>query len=364
VSEAMLDRPVGGATGTAPATDGDAPERRRHMTREAAIRALPRGELSEFQRAFRHRFSRTVSTLVMKTWFRITVVNPERFSRGPALYCFNHLSWMDTLLLIAMFPKQPRLYMYGPKQVDIRSGGKNRFMWWTGIPVPFSPNKDDLRTSVRRAQAVFDSGGVLAISGEGRIHVHEGELFPFEEGAAYLALRAGVPIIPVAISGTSWARFRGRVLLRLGEPIPTGERPTREAVARYTAWTWHAIRAMLDRDRDLPPPGPIGRWFTDWLNDWGPGGRAAAARQHGLDPADVPYGLPSGYAGSPAAPPVLSASRGPAAAGAGSPPSLSQAGSPAAGPLGSAEPASPHSGTPPAGSAQPASQPSDTPSPG
>jgi 1-acyl-sn-glycerol-3-phosphate acyltransferase len=299
VNEAMLERPMGGSDaglGALPAErtttldETPSPYRRRHVDRELAIRQLPRGDLSPFQRAFRHWFSRTVSSLVMKTWFRVKVVNPELFQAGPALYCFNHLSWLDTLLLLSTFPRQPRLYMYGPKQADILDGGKNRFMWWTGVPVPFSPNKDDMLTSVRRAQAVFDSGGVLGIAPEGAIHVHEGDLLPFEEGAAYLALRAGVPIIPVAITGTSWARFRGEVLLRLGEPIPTGERPTREVVARYSARAWHAIRAMVDGDRDFPPPGRIGRYLTDMFNDWGEGGREAASRIRGPDPADVPYG--------------------------------------------------------------------------
>jgi 1-acyl-sn-glycerol-3-phosphate acyltransferase len=259
------------------------------MDEASAVRHLPRGDLSELQRAFRHWFSRVLARSVMKTWFRITVVNPEGFLREPGLYAFNHLSWMDTLLVIAVMPTKPRLYMYGPKQADIRSGGRNRFMWWTGIPIPFSPNKDDMLTSVKRAQAVFDSGGVLAIAAEGAIHVHEGDLLPFEEGAAYLALRAGVPIVPLAITGTSWAHFRGRVVVRLGEPIQTEGRPTREAVARYTARTWHALRAMVANDRALPPPGPIGRWLTDLFNDWGPGGREAASRIHGPDPADVPY---------------------------------------------------------------------------
>jgi 1-acyl-sn-glycerol-3-phosphate acyltransferase len=279
--------------------DGSAPpnpHRRRHMDEATAIRNLPRGDLSELQRRFRHWFSRVLAKSVIRPWFRVTVVNPERFLREPGLYVFNHLSWMDTLLVIAVMPIRPRLYMYGPKQADINSGGRNRFMWWTGIPIPFSPEKDDVRTSVKRAQAVFDSGGVLAIAAEGAIHVHEGELMRFEEGAAYLALRAGVPIVPLAITGTSWAHFRGRVLVRIGEPIQTQGRPTREAVARYTGLAWHALHAMIANDRDLPPPGPIGRRLTDMFNDWGPGGRAAASLQHGADPADVPYGPGSGGA--------------------------------------------------------------------
>src|SRR5438046_112458 len=262
MSEAMLERPMGGAEaalggeaarpadavvpaerpGLTPALEGQAQPprsyRQHHVDRALAERQLPRGDLSPLQRTFRAWFSRTVSSLVIKTWFRVKVVNPERFQTGPALYCFNHLSWMDTLLLLSTFPRQPRLYMYGPQQADIMKGGKNRFMWWTGVPVPFSPNKDDMLTSVRRAQAVFDSGGVLGIAPEGAIHVHEGDLLAFQEGAAYLALRAGVPIIPVAITGTSWAHFRGQVLLRLGEPIPPGERPTREVVRRYSATAW------------------------------------------------------------------------------------------------------------------------------
>ena len=323
MSEAMLERPMGGAeasvgaetpfatvaTAATAATEPiseharqgssqpapgqaepDNPRRRRHMDEATALRNLPRGDLSPFQRSFRHWFTRTLATVGVKLWFRVKVVNPEAFAREPALYVFNHLSWMDTPIVVTVIPSQPRLYMYGPKEADIHKGGKNRFMWWTGIPIPFRPNKDDMLTSVKRAQAVFDSGGVLAIAAEGAIHVHEGDLLPFQEGAAYLALRAGVPIVPLAITGSAWARFRGQVLIRIGAPIETGERPTREAVARYTALAWHALRALVADDRDLPRPGPISRWLTDMFNDWGPGGRAAATLMHGPDPRDVPYG--------------------------------------------------------------------------
>jgi len=254
----------------------------------AAARNLPRGDLSSWQRSFRHWVGRMIAKISMKTLYRIELVGAERIASGPAVYCFNHLSWMDPLVLYAVFPKAPRFYFYGPKEADLRKGGRNRFMWWFGLCVPFSPLKDDLLTSVRWVQAVFDTGDALMISGEGAIHVHEGELLRFHEGAAYMALRGGVPLVPVAITGTSWARFRGRVQVRIGEPIETGERPTRLALATYTARVWHAIRAMVDGDRDLDPPSRIGRWLTDLVNDWGPGGRAAASLVHGPDPADVP----------------------------------------------------------------------------
>ncbi len=262
---------------------------RHHTDRAAAERLLPRGDLGVFQRWFRNLFSRTVSKLLIKGWFRVTVVHPERFLDEPCVYAFNHLSWMDPLLILATFPTHPRIYFYGPKQENLRTGKRNRFMWWTGVPVPFSPRKDDLITSVRYVQAVFDSGGSLAIAPEGSIHVHEGDLLPFEDGAAYLALRAGVPIVPVAITGISAAFFRSRVQVRMGERIPVEGRPSKYNIERYSAIAWHAIRAMVDGDRDLPRPGSrFERWLTDLFNDWGEGGREAATHLRGPEPADVP----------------------------------------------------------------------------
>jgi 1-acyl-sn-glycerol-3-phosphate acyltransferase len=265
---------------------------RHHTDRATAELLLPRGDLGRLQRSFRHWFSRTLAAILMKSWFRVTVVNPERLLDEPCVYAFNHLSWMDPLLFLATFPSQPRLYFYGPKQENLRKGRRNRFMWWTGVPVPFSPLKDDLLTSVRYVQAVFDSGGALAIAPEGTIHVHEGDLLPFEDGAAYLALRAGVPIVPVAITGISSAAFRGRVLIRIGERLESEGRPTRRNIDRHSALAWHAIRAMVDEDRDLPPPGRFERWLTDLFNDWGDGGREAASSIRGPDPADVPIPAP------------------------------------------------------------------------
>jgi 1-acyl-sn-glycerol-3-phosphate acyltransferase len=283
---------------------GVGPGPRRHSDPAAAERLLPRGDLGRFQRWFRHWFSRTVSAILIKGWFRVTVEHPERFLDEPCVYAFNHLSWMDPLLLLGTFPSQPRLYFYGPKQEDLRKGGRNRFMWWTGVPVPFSPLKDDLLTSVRYVQAVFDTGGALAIAPEGTIHVHEGDLLPFEDGAAYLALRAGVPIVPVAITGISSARFRARVRVRLGEAIRVEGRPTKRGIERYSAIAWHAIRTMVEGDRDLPPPGRFTRWLTDVFNDWGEGGRDAAALIRGPRPEDVPVPPPAPSAIEASAPVV------------------------------------------------------------
>jgi len=233
--------------------------------------------------------------LVARSLFRIELEGRSRLAGQPVLYCFNHLGWVDPFALITALPSRPRMFFFGPREEDMGAGARNRLMWWSGTAVPFRPGKDDLLRTTRHVQAVFDSGGCLAIAGEGAIHVHEGDLLPLQEGPAYFAVRAGIPIVPLAITGTSWLRFRGRVRVRVGEPIPTSGRPTREAVDAYTAATWHALRRMVDRDVDPPRPGRFGRWLTDLFNDWGPGGREAASGIRGPNPEDVP--LPAALLG-------------------------------------------------------------------
>jgi 1-acyl-sn-glycerol-3-phosphate acyltransferase len=183
------------------------------------------------------------------------------------------MNWSDPFILMATLPLRPRLYFFGPREEDMAVGGRNRLMAWTRATVPYRPGKNDLLDATRRVSAVLASGGVLAIAGEGRIHVSERELLPLEEGPAYFALRSGVPLVPIAISGTSWLRLGRRIRVVVGEPLqPTG-RPTREAVDELTERAWTALHALVADRPDFPPPGPVGRWLTEVFNDWPEGER-------------------------------------------------------------------------------------------
>ncbi len=215
-------------------------------------------------------------TALTRAWLRIQVEGRDRLPDAPAIYAFNHLSWSDPFVLMATLPFRPRLSFFGPKEEDMGSGGRNRLMHWTGATIPYKPGKNDLLDATRRVGKVVTAGGVVAIAGEGRIGALEGRLLPLNDGPAYFALRSGVPLVPVAINGTSWLRFGGRIRVRIGEPIEAMGRADRARVEAMTVILAERLGALIV---DAPEPmrsGRLARWVTDYFNDWPEGSRDAA----------------------------------------------------------------------------------------
>lgn len=241
------------------------------------LRHLPGPRIAPWRRAARYWASRVVIFALVRAWVRVRVEGRDLLPRGPAVLCFNHLNWADPFVLMATLPMRPRLFFFGPKEADMTVGGRNQLMLWSGTAVPYKPGKNDLLEATRAVRDIFAFGGVLAIAGEGRIHRRESEILPLNEGAAYFALRGGVPVVPVAINGTSWLRFGGRVRVRIGTPIPAEGRPTREAIGVLTAQTRRSLLELVAGVPDPPEPGPLARRLTELFNEWPDG------RRPGLD---------------------------------------------------------------------------------
>ncbi len=238
-------------------------------------------------RPIRVRIVRLVCAFAARAYLRLRVEGAERFARGPAICVFNHLNWVDPLILLAILPQRPAVAMFGPREADMRRGARNRLIVWAGFGIPYRPARTDMIETTRRVQRVLDEGWVIVIAGEGRIHRGEGELLPLADGTAYFALRSGVPIVPIAINGTSWLGFRRVVRVRIGDPIASSGRPTRGAVEALSARTANVLRGMVADFPDPAPPGRIGRWLTELFNDWPEGSRPelgsgdAAVLEHG-----------------------------------------------------------------------------------
>jgi 1-acyl-sn-glycerol-3-phosphate acyltransferase len=201
----------------------------------------------------------------------------ERLPGGPSVVCFSHQNWADPLLVLAAIPQRPRTYFFGPEQGEMRRGFRNCLMRWAGVAIPYRPGRRGLVAATARAEALLGHGSTVAIAGEGRIHSGERIVLPLERGPAYLALRAQVPLVPLAINGTGWLGFRRVVRVRVGLPIPPGPgslvRPDAADVDRMTAAVQSALEGLITDFPDQPRPGLIGRCLTELFNEWPEGTR-------------------------------------------------------------------------------------------
>jgi len=168
---------------------------------------------------------------------------------GSYVFVSNHLSYMDTPVVLANIPVQFRfLAKRGLFQIPLLGTHLARA---GHIPVPRDDARAAVKTMTTAAQAIRERGISLLIFPEGG-RSHTGQLAAFKEGAAYIAIRAGVPMVPVALKGTreilpfGSAQVRsGSVTMRIGEPIPTGQAQLRDRV-QITAELRGRIAGMLD----------------------------------------------------------------------------------------------------------------------
>ena len=239
-------------------------------------RKTPPRPLHPFRRTLRYWLSRLVAGAVTRAWLRIDCQGFDRLPGGPAIYCFNHLSWSDPFVLMATLPMRPRLSFFGPREEDMAVGGRNRLMQWTGSTIPYKPGKNDLLEATRKVAAVIGAGGIVAIAGEGRIGAIESAVLPLNDGPAYFALRSRVPLVPIAVNGTSWLGFGGRVRVRVGAPIFATGRPDRANVAATTAALHDSLSALVADAREPGRTGRSGTWLSDRFNEWPEGSREAA----------------------------------------------------------------------------------------
>src|SRR5215469_2178056 len=198
----------------------------------SASAALPAADLLPVSRRANipYRLVRLVGVPLMWLCFRFDVKGRKNIPRGGSgnyVVIANHLNWLDEFALLLLFPVEPRLHFLADPTLLVT----RKFQWWlvrmTGgfVPVVRERHGDKaLFTHVDRCLAV---GGAVAIFPEGNYGPREGELLPFHKGFAHFAIKAGVPVVPVALSGTQDLWFRKRIEVVVGRPIPTqGQDPT------------------------------------------------------------------------------------------------------------------------------------------
>lgn len=151
----------------------------------------------------------------------------EILPNGSYVFISNHLSFTDTPVVLANIPVQFRfLAKRGLFQIPFLGQHLSRA---GHIPVPREDPRAAVKTMQLAAETIQQKKISLLIFPEGR-RSHDGKLQPFKEGGAYIAIRAGVPVVPIAISGTrellpwgSGVVLSGNVRLRILKPIETAD---------------------------------------------------------------------------------------------------------------------------------------------
>jgi 1-acyl-sn-glycerol-3-phosphate acyltransferase len=202
------------------------------------------------RRLFR-RFFQLVCRVVVFVCTKATIRGLENYtSSGPALVVINHLGDPDAVLVLAALPDFPEVI----GKIELRDIPVLRLLAdMLGIIWVHQGQPD--RRAISAALEAFRQGRCIIIAPEGRESV-SGALEVGTEGAAFLALKSGVPVIPVTITGSEFRRIennlkkfrRTPVTLRVGKPFLLPQRARgRDALREGTRLIMETLA------RQLPP---------------------------------------------------------------------------------------------------------------
>ena len=156
---------------------------------------------------------------------RVLVDNRAQLVPGqPYVFMANHASSLDIWVMFIAVPR--RIRMIAKKQLG-RIPLLGWVMWAGRFIFIDRQNGVAARRSIELAGQRIRNGDSVMIFPEGT-RTRDGSLGFFKKGGVHLAVKAGVPIVPVALRGTRALMPRGSLLLRsgtvkaiIGEPIPT-----------------------------------------------------------------------------------------------------------------------------------------------
>jgi 1-acyl-sn-glycerol-3-phosphate acyltransferase len=196
---------------------------------------------------------------------------------GPVIFAGNHHSHVDTPLLVTSIPEpwRHKLFVGAAADYFFRTRTTSALSALALGAIPIERTKVG-RRSADRAAALLAAGWSMLIFPEGG-RSPDGWGQPFRGGAAYLALRCDVPVVPVHIEGTGRILRKGRKLpspastrVTFGSPLVPAEG---DDSRRFGAAVERAVAALADEAT------------TDW---WSARRRAHAGDTPALVGPDAP----------------------------------------------------------------------------
>ena len=186
-------------------------------------------------------------TLLLISLSPVKVVGRERLNADcPAVYASNHLSYYDTPLLFAKLPFQFRIFA---KQSLFKAPFIGWYLQRSGqVPIDANSGRSAI-AGLLRGVKTLQSGLSLFLFPEGG-RAENGVMTPFQSGAAFMAIKARVPLVPLALIGTYellpihvYHITPRPMKLVIGEPIATDGLTGRDA-EKLTEALVEAITAL------------------------------------------------------------------------------------------------------------------------
>ena len=200
-----------------------------------------------------YRFFRGLFRLLAAPMFRFRVQGVERIPReGAGVIVAPHRSWLDPACVGGACPRPIRFLIMD------RVYHSSRTHWfYRGLrSIPVATDGSDSIRALRAALRALKRGELVGIFPEGRVFSEE-EPGPIHPGAALLAVRARVPVVPLFIRGSSRAWPHGQrfprpapVSVRVGQAIDPPEQNGREGVAEMIQriqGAWDRLAGEEDR---------------------------------------------------------------------------------------------------------------------
>lgn len=202
-------------------------------------------------------FTGVLARFLAYTLLRVTLRIEGQENRPTAPFIIAaavHRSWLDALVLIEVFPFEPRIWFIASGPAAFRTPIRRLFMRAVGGILPVYRGGYSIDSSVASARAVVRAGAVLGFFPEGSRTGPPDALAPFRGGIGYLALRTGAQVVPVALAGTKELYLGKRMAVRILPPVEPlvfaglaaapaeGSREERDAARRITS----GLREILE----------------------------------------------------------------------------------------------------------------------
>ena len=210
---------------------------------------------------------RWAATILWGARVKVAVEDPEQLGTGRGqILVSNHQSWFDVFALAAALPV--RYSFVGKKELSRIPFLGHAWEKVGHVAIDRGDHQSALTSLQSVDGQVRDRARTIIMFPEGT-RSPSGTLTRFKKGAFVMAIKAQVPVVPVALIGTrrimkkgSWRIESGHVTIRVGHPISTAGLTLRDR-DRLSKQAREAIAALKAGGEvtglDVPEPGTPGQ---------------------------------------------------------------------------------------------------------